>query len=162
MYTDGLLAENHGRGDPAAAVFDALLGEPTSSGFVPYDAQPWLPNPPPLPTTARHLVYLDVWNREVTHLEEPALVESAVGVETTSRVQTVWQVKVWEPELGNDGDRNLVDAIRVADYMLNALNFILGVHPGRNTASFAVMPSTHRVARTIMASRRRPMPDASE
>ena len=34
---------------------------------------------------ARHLVYLDVWEREVTHLEQPDLVESAVGVDTSSR-----------------------------------------------------------------------------
>ena len=61
---------------------------------IPYGAQPYLPNPPALPTAGRHLVYLDVWNREVTHLERPELVETAVGVETSSRVQTVWQVRV--------------------------------------------------------------------
>ena len=39
------------------------------------------------------LVYLDVWLRDVTFLEDPDLVEKAVGVDTTGRVQTVWQVK---------------------------------------------------------------------
>ena len=103
LYVDGLLAENHGVDDPKQPpVLDALLGEPTSSGFVPYADQPYLPVPPPLPRAGRHLVYLDVWNREVTHLEDPALVESAVGVETTSRLQTVWQVRVWDPELGGN------------------------------------------------------------
>ncbi|HEY2926039.1 DUF6519 domain-containing protein, partial [Piscinibacter sp.] len=56
--------------------------------------QPYLPSPPALPTAGRHLVYLDVWDRELTHLERPDLVEPALGVETSSRRQTVWQVRV--------------------------------------------------------------------
>ena len=94
LYVDGLLAENHGRADPAARVLDALMGEERFTAPIPYDEQPYLPNPPPLPRAGRHLVYLDVWTREVTHLEHPALVEPAVGVETSSRLQTVWQVRV--------------------------------------------------------------------
>jgi hypothetical protein len=47
------------------------------------------------PTTGGpHLAYLDVWQREVTFLEDLALVENAVGVDTTARSQTAWQVKV--------------------------------------------------------------------
>src|SRR5690349_4158559 len=94
LYVDGLLAENHGARDKTQPVFDDLMSETRFPANVPYAAQPYLPNPPDLPGTGRHLVYLDVWNREVTHLENPALVETAVGVETTSRVQTVWQVRV--------------------------------------------------------------------
>ena len=60
----------------------------------PTTPSPTCRTPPALPTAGRHLVYLDVWNREVTHLERPDLVESAVGVETSSRLQTVWQVRV--------------------------------------------------------------------
>ena len=63
-------------------------------------AQPYLPDAPALPAAGRHLVYLDVWNREVTHLEQPDLVESAVGVDTTSRLQTVWQVRVLDEDAG--------------------------------------------------------------
>ena len=48
---------------------------------------------PAAPTGGTHLAYLDVWQREVTHLEDPALVEIAVGVDTTARWQTVWQVR---------------------------------------------------------------------
>ncbi len=76
LYVDGLLAENHGKADPAGRVFDDLMGEERFSAPVPYELQPYLPNPPPLPRAGRHLVYLDVWNREVTHLEQPALVET--------------------------------------------------------------------------------------
>jgi hypothetical protein len=91
LYVDGLLAENHGRGAPA---YDALMGGPTFSTATPITNQPWLPANPPLPTAGRHLVYLDVWERAVTHLEQPDLVETAVGVDATTRTQTVWQVRV--------------------------------------------------------------------
>ena len=102
LYVDGQLAENHGRADPAARVLDALMGEERFTAPTPYDEQPYLPNPPLLPRAGRHLVYLDVWTREVTHLEHPALVEPAVGVETSSRLQTVWQVRVLDETAGAD------------------------------------------------------------
>lgn len=103
LYVDGLLAENHGAAsdDPAERGFDPLLAEPVYTEDIDYAAQPYLPQPPDLPTGRRHLVYLDVWQREVTHLERPDLVESAVGVETSSRLQTVWQVRVL-PRVGTD------------------------------------------------------------
>src|SRR5207253_1963155 len=93
LYVDGLLAENHGAesADPAKRSFDDLMSEGRFTDPIGYAAQLYLHNPPALPTAGRHLVYLDVWDREVTHLEQSDLVESAVGVETSSRVQTVWQ-----------------------------------------------------------------------
>ncbi len=100
LYVDGLLAENHGNVDPAGRVFDPLMAEPCFSAPVPYESQPYLPDPPALPEAGRHLVYLDVWHREVTHVEQPDLVETAVGVETSSRLQTVWQVRVLADEAG--------------------------------------------------------------
>ncbi len=102
LYVDGLLAENHGAPSDAAAerLFDPLMAEPQFASPILYPAQPYLPSPPALPTAGRHLVYLDVWNREVTHLERPDLVENAIGVETTSRLQTVWQVRVTPDDVG--------------------------------------------------------------
>jgi hypothetical protein len=102
LYVDGLLAENHGAvsSDPAKKLFDPLLGEVSYADPILYTAQPFLLNPPALPTSGRHLVYLDVWDRDVTHLERPDLVEVAVGVETSSRRQTVWQVRVLQPDSG--------------------------------------------------------------
>src|SRR5207302_3697723 len=44
-YVDGLLAENHGAGTPA---FDPVLSELRGPDPIPYTAQPYLPNPPPL------------------------------------------------------------------------------------------------------------------
>ncbi len=64
------------------------------SQSIDYDHQPYYPNAVPFPLSGGpYLVYLDVWQREVTFLEDPDLVEKAVGVDTTGRLQTVWQVK---------------------------------------------------------------------
>ena len=101
IYVDGLLAENHGM--PPVA-WDPALAEPYGAGPVPYDQQPYWPAPAPLPTgTGPHLVYVDVWRREVTQFQAPALVDQALGIDTTTRLQTVWQVKV----LANDQGASL-------------------------------------------------------
>lgn len=66
-------------------------------GEASYADQPHLPNPPLLiPENDRvDLVYLDVWQRHITAIEDPDLLEVALGgADTTTRVQTVWQVKV--------------------------------------------------------------------
>jgi hypothetical protein len=98
MYVDGLLAENHG-GEQLR--FDPVLAETTGTGSVDYLAQPyWKPTQLPK-TPGPHLAYLDVWDREVTAIEDPSLVEIAVGVDTTTRTQTVWQVRMVE----NVGER---------------------------------------------------------
>src|SRR5260370_22734568 len=79
MYVHGLLAENRG---PGKITFDPILSELRGTDPVPYLAQPYFPEAPALPTTAGpHLVYLDVWQREVTYVEQPNLIEKAVGVD---------------------------------------------------------------------------------
>jgi hypothetical protein len=99
IYVHGLLAENHGKG---ARVFDPHLGEEHGTQALDYDEQPYLPkrgavraaDESPMPATGGpHLLYIDVWQREITYLEEPDLVEKAVGVDSTTRLQTAWQVK---------------------------------------------------------------------
>lgn len=43
----------------------------------------------------RHLVYLEVWERHLTALEDPEIRESALGgPDTTTRTRTVWQAKL--------------------------------------------------------------------
>jgi hypothetical protein len=103
IYVDGLQVENHGA---PATVWDARLAELAGTTAVSIFEQPYLPyntaveeapadifNRPVL-EGGPHLVYVDVWQREVTHLVDPDLVEKAVGVDTTARLQTVWQVRV--------------------------------------------------------------------
>lgn len=91
MYVDGLLAENHGGG---TLEFDPVLAELRGQTGLAYDLQPYLPAPPALPGGGPNLAYLEVWQREITYLERPELVESAVAVDTTTRWQTVWQVRL--------------------------------------------------------------------
>ena len=98
IYAHGLLAENHGTG---TREFDPVLAEVRGTQPTPYNQQPYLPNAPALPSAGTHLVYVDVWQREMTALQEPDLVEKAVGVDTATRLQTVWQVKVHRNDRGS-------------------------------------------------------------
>ncbi len=101
MYVDGLMVENHGprvsaQWDPALAEMSGAPAAPPPVAEVDldYTAQPYVLDTP-LPTTAGpFLVYLDVWKRAITYLEHPELIDPAVGVDTTGRVQIVWQVKL--------------------------------------------------------------------
>jgi Family of unknown function (DUF6519) len=102
LYVDGLLAENHGL-EPK---YNSQLGELYGTKPIPYNEQPYCPNPPSLlstPAGTTDLVYLDVWQREVTVLEDPAIQEIALGgPDTATRLQTVWQVKTLA-DVGKDG-----------------------------------------------------------
>jgi hypothetical protein len=99
-YIDGLLAENHGK---APLEFDRILAEERGTAAVPYNEQPYFPNA--ANTVPReggpHLVYLDVSEREVTYLQRPDLIEQAIGVDTVTALQTIWQVKIL-PNLRGD------------------------------------------------------------
>jgi hypothetical protein len=100
-YVDGLLAENHGpesqaTWDPSLAEMSGAPAFSTTTASTSYTSQPYLPGAT-LPTSADpgpYLAYLDVWQRDVTYLEDPALIDKAVNIDTTGRLQTVWQVKL--------------------------------------------------------------------
>jgi hypothetical protein len=80
---------------PGRLYVDGLLAELFPEETVSYLAQPFLPDPPPLPASGGAVVYLDVWQREVTWVEEPRLLDVALGgADTSTRTQTVWQVRV--------------------------------------------------------------------
>jgi hypothetical protein len=87
-YVDGILCENE---------TDAL----------PYDEQPDYPGSPDWTAAvgdARFaLVYLDVWGRHITALDDPRLREVALGgPDTATRVKRVWQVKVLPLSISSD------------------------------------------------------------
>lgn len=113
MYVDGIQVENHGL---PPLEFRADLGETPGTAPIPYDDQPYLPArlPPVLAAGANTtgLVYLDVWQREVTGLEDPSIREIALGgPDTTTRIQSVWQVRVLE----NVGQHGCGDDIAIWD-----------------------------------------------
>jgi hypothetical protein len=98
-YVDGIQVENLG-GPPWEA--DPVLGGIRGTTRTTYDTQPFWPEPgrPALPASGTHLVYLDVWERELTAAQDTTLVDKAIGIDTSTRVQTVWQVKVLAPDGG--------------------------------------------------------------
>ena len=106
-YVDGILCENEGE--------------------VSFTEQRHLPGQV-LPSfegnTRRFLAYLDVWRRHITAIEDPDLREVALGgPDTTTRSQTIWQVRLVEV----DADANCLshlpqweEAIAAPDGQLSA------------------------------------------
>jgi hypothetical protein len=96
MYVDGLLAENHGDGN---VDYEPVWGESIGSDTTPLDHQPYLGSAGVGKQllkdlqTGQKLAYLDVWQRELTVVEDPSVLEPALGVDTCTRIQTVWQVR---------------------------------------------------------------------
>jgi Family of unknown function (DUF6519) len=88
-YVDGILCEN---------------GELFNDKPVSYFNQPYYkPDDDELPT-APYIVYLDVWERHITCFEDESLCEVALGgVDTTTRAQVVWQVKIRKVPLAEAG-----------------------------------------------------------
>ena len=86
-----------------ALTLTALQGVTTTSssnwGFVQrivtYLTQPDLPNPPALlANNSPYLIYLDVWERLITCIEDDSIREVALnGPDTAARARVVWQVK---------------------------------------------------------------------
>ena len=76
MYVDGILCENE------------IL---TS-----YTRQPDLPAATAITDPGLYVVYLDVWQRHITALDDPSIREVALGgPDTATRAKTIWQVKQW-------------------------------------------------------------------
>ncbi len=95
LYLHGLELDNHGG---APLHLEPGLDDERGAAPVPYEQQPYYPDPPAI-SAGQHVVYVDAWDREVTAVENPLLIDSGVGVDTAARMQTVWQVKV-VPETG--------------------------------------------------------------
>jgi hypothetical protein len=108
VYVDGIQAECFGDlSDPKATVFEPRVGSVVGNLPLLFDQQPFLyqPNFPGLPSASgiTSLVYLDVWQREVTVWEDRSLLEPALGgPDTATRIQTTWQVKSLAGVAGGD------------------------------------------------------------
>jgi hypothetical protein len=76
---------------------DAIPGGLTpmyAQRIITYRTQADLPNPPGLVAGTHYLIYLDVWERLITNLEDDSIREVALnGPDTAARAQMVWQVK---------------------------------------------------------------------
>ena len=81
--------------EPGRLYVEGRLAEAFAEETPTYLQQPFLPDPPPLPASGDVVVYLDLWEREVTYVEDPELLDVALGgADTTTRTQAVWQVKL--------------------------------------------------------------------
>jgi Family of unknown function (DUF6519)/Right handed beta helix region len=103
-YIHGLLVENHGA-EPLE--YDPVMGELRGTAPIDFDKQPYFPNAPAVPPTGTYVAYLDVWQREVTYLEDADLVEKAIAVDTAARVQNAWKVGLLEADTGTTCDSDL-------------------------------------------------------
>jgi hypothetical protein len=114
LYADGHLCENE------ADV--AITAQPDLPGYV-------------LPTAdGLYLAYADVWEHNVTAIEDPALREPALGgAETATRIKTLWQVKLLHLP-GADPQSRALDAFPAWDALVAAP---AGALAARTSASIA-------------------------
>jgi hypothetical protein len=152
MYVDGILVEN--RGSVTLATWDSTLAEwsgaPPGAGEidVDYTTQPYLPGAT-IPGNGPFLVYLDVWQRELTFLDDSNLVDPALGVDTTGRLQTIWQVKLLDVSGVPGGvDCSTPDSVIESATIWGSLNqpqsslLITGVAPSSSSGPCALSPGT--------------------
>jgi hypothetical protein len=106
FYIDGILVENHG--DESKAVWDPALAElsnvpqPQPSTPQPLDAsnsilfenQPYNDGATVPSGPGQYVAYLDVWQRPITYIEDSNLIDPAIGIDTTGRIQTAWRVNL--------------------------------------------------------------------
>jgi Family of unknown function (DUF6519) len=109
FYVDGILCENEPRENQAESTLALQSHRPTpddgsdgSSGFE---------NPPD-----RFMLYLDVWERHLSALEAPMILDRALGgIDTATRAQVIWQVRMLGVEAAMDMGERAVEALRLRD-----------------------------------------------
>jgi hypothetical protein len=122
-YVDGVRCVNAGPPDGAPNSPYRYLTQPYRASVGMGD----------VPGAGPYLVYLDVWERHVTALEDDAIREVALGgPDTTTRAQVVWQVRIlslvgnpWKKWVGNP---------TCASFPLDVLDQTLAGNPPRMKA----------------------------
>jgi hypothetical protein len=90
------------------------LVNPKLRRVITYLNQPDYPSPTPLKqvTATSYQVYLDVWERHITYVEDDSIREVALGgPDTATRARLVWQVKVTSLLSDNSEDGTSVDQL---------------------------------------------------
>ncbi len=84
-YVDGILCENDDGDAKTKSI--SYYGQPDLKGAPNIESQ--------FSDKKHAIVYLDVWQRGITSIDDPMIKEKALGgADTTIRTKTVWQVKV--------------------------------------------------------------------
>ncbi len=109
IYVDGLLVENHKKvGNYSFLDGDVkVVGQP----YVPSIEVNGQPTSEAIPTEpGKYLVHLRVSDNLITYHEDPAIQDPALGdVDTSTRVQTTWQVLLHKLESGEFPDQDHSD-----------------------------------------------------
>jgi Family of unknown function (DUF6519) len=106
MYVDGILVENHGAF--ANATWDPALAELSNvpqpqpatpqtldgTNSILFQDQPYNLGATVPAGPGQYVAYLDVWQRPITYIEDSSLIDVAIGVDTTGRMQTAWRVSL--------------------------------------------------------------------
>jgi hypothetical protein len=89
----------------------------TNPEHVTYRNQAGLPSAPELGEgRCAHLIYLDVWERHITDVEDDSIREAALlGASTCSRAKLVWQVRCHELRAEDKQEQKKVDAAWVEE-----------------------------------------------
>lgn len=98
---------------------------------ITYLTQPDYPIPPDETLAANHtyLIYLDVWERHITYVEDDSIREVALGgSDTASRAKVVWQVKA-APGTANSDAKTPCDNFQFTDQ--NFLPSLFNMNCGR-------------------------------
>lgn len=93
-YVDGHLADNFGAGTQQ---FDPVLSEDRGVDPVAFSAQPFGTGGAGAPAAGLHIAYVDVWQRDVTFLEDLTILDPGIATDSFARRQTVWQVRTFGP-----------------------------------------------------------------
>lgn len=116
---------------PTGSPLGTALGNAKNPGLrrvVTYLTQPDYPVPDPLPTGVAYVVYLDVWERHITYIEDDHIREVALGgADTATRSKVIWQVRVAPGTVENAN--NPCDNFNPSDQ--NLLPFLFGSGRGR-------------------------------
>jgi hypothetical protein len=110
-------------------------------------AQPDLPGFSLLTSVASYIVYLDVWQRHITALDDAGILEVALdGPDTCTRARTVWQVKLLQGPSPNSDTPALDCGTSVAawDTLVAGSTGTLQAQaqPGSNTTGPCCVPAT--------------------
>jgi len=97
IYVEGILCENDRSGATLKKQEDLPMKSGDLAGLT-------------LPLAAgRYLVYLDVWQRHITAIDDPDIRETALGgPDTATRAKTVWQVKLHPDPVAADAECNTI------------------------------------------------------
>jgi hypothetical protein len=120
---------------PVAAVDLTKGTNPSMRRVLTYLTQPDLPNADALAQTlgnaaAAYLVYLDVWERHITWIEDASIQEVALGgPDTATRAKIVWQVKVVKGKVSEQNKDKPCDGFTPDDQTL--LPDLFGPYHGR-------------------------------